>query len=155
MDWHGGWKLKQDDRAYFGEYKIGRLGDSVSFSWRGTDLDLVAMQNPYGGAVRVQVDSFDSAGAPLRTSPARDIELWRTDAGAGGRISLARDLDDGTHRVTLTVTRAPVAINGFIVQRGNAWWIRKVGSLLGLFVGSLGGWWMLGRRRARMNADQR
>jgi hypothetical protein len=131
MDWRGAWVSTNDDRAYFGEYKMSRgdrgtVGqwDSVSFVFRGTDLDLVAMQNPYGGAVRVQIDD----------APARDIELWRTDSGAGGRIALARDLDDGEHRVTMTVTRAPVAINGFIVQRGNAWWVRRV-----LVVGLLGG----------------
>lgn len=141
MDWRGGWELVKDDRAYFSEYKIGQLGDSVIFNWRGTDLDLVVMQNPYGGAVRVQIDN----------DPPREIELWRTDAGAGGRISLARDLDDGEHRVTMTVTRAPVAINGFIVQRGNVWLVKRalvVGLLGGLVVGIYFYW-------TRMNADKR
>ncbi len=127
MDWSDGWERIVDDRAYFNEYKIGKLGDSVIFNWRGTDLDLVVMQNPYGGAVRVQIDN----------EMPREIELWRTDTGAGGRIALARDLDNGEHRVTLTVTRAPAAINGFVVQRGNAWWVRKVG-IVGLLVGWAG-----------------
>lgn len=138
MDWRGAWETREDDRAYFGEYKIGGLGDSVIFSWRGTDLDLVAMQNPYGGVVRVQVDD----------APARDIELWRTDSGAGGRISLARDLDDGQHRVTLTVMRAPVAINGFIVQRGNRWIVNRV-ALVGLLVSLLVVGIVWRRRRVR------
>jgi len=140
MDWRGAWETQQDYRAYFGEYKIGKLGDSVSFTFSGTDLDLVALQNPYGGALRVQVDDqpFDSAGAPLRAGSTREVELWLTDPEVGGRIALARDLDDGEHRVTLTVTRAPVAINGFIVQRGNAWLVKRivlVGSLISLVVG--------------------
>jgi polysaccharide biosynthesis protein PslG len=126
MDWHGAWATQQDSQAYFGEYKLsgtGGQGDSVSFIFSGTDLDLVALQNPYGGAVRVQIDD----------QPPREIELWRTDSGVGGRVALARDLDDGEHRATITVTRAPVAINGFIVQRGDAWWVKKV-----LVVGVLG-----------------
>jgi len=106
MDWRGGWETVQDARAYFGEYKIGRLGDSVSFVFRGTDLDVVVVQNPYGGAVRVQIDN----------APARDIELWRTDPSAGGRVALARGLPGGEHRVTITVTRGTVAINGFVVK---------------------------------------
>jgi len=142
MDWRGAWETVRDERAYFGEYKRGRVGegeqgsrgageqegrgDEVGFAWRGTDLDLVVLQNPYGGAVRVQVDD----------QPAREIELWRTDTGAGGRIALARDLDDGEHRVSLAVTRAPAAINGFIVQRGNAWWVKRVGLVVGLLGGS-------------------
>jgi hypothetical protein len=122
MDWRGVWETREDYRAYFGEYKIGRagegengragervsgrVGDSVSFSWRGMDLDLVVLQNPYSGAVRVQVDD----------QPAREIALWRTDAGVGGRIVLARALRDGEHRVTMTVTRSVVAVNGFVVK---------------------------------------
>ena len=149
MDWRGDWETVRHERVYFGEYKtsgaVGQLdsgtvgqSDSVSFVFRGTDLDLVALQNPYGGAVRVQVDN---------ESP-REIELWRTDPGVGGRIALARDLDDGEHRVTTTVTRAPVAINGFVIQRGWAWVVKRVlvvGLLFSLIVGSLVGW----RRRNR------
>jgi hypothetical protein len=165
MDWNGKWETVKDYRAYFGEYKVSRGAeeqgsqgesgtvkqsdsktagqlDSVSFTFRGTDLDLVALQNPYGGAIRVQIDN---------ASP-REIELWRTDAGVGGRIALARDLDNGAHRATITVTRAPVAINGFVVQRGNAWLVKKVG-FVGLLVGLVGGMFVIGRRRARMNAD--
>ena len=120
----GVWESRSNPQAYFGEYKVGPVGAGLKFVFSGTDLDLVVAQNPYGGAVRVQVDG----------QPARDFELWRTDSGVGGRISLARDLDDGQHRVSITVTRAPAAINGFIVQRGNAWWLRRVA-----VVGLLGG----------------
>ena len=140
MDWRGSWETREDAQAYFGEYKAGQVGDSVSFVFRGTDLDLVVKQNPYGGAVRVQIDPFDSAGAPLRAGSAREIELWRTDAGVGGRIALARELDDGLHRATITVTRAPVAVNGFVVQRRNngmVWWLS--GLVVGLAVVKLKG----------------
>ncbi|MBI3537459.1 MAG: hypothetical protein HY070_07890, partial [Chloroflexi bacterium] len=95
---------------------------------------LVAKQNPYGGSLRVQVDN----------DPPRDVELWRADAGNGGRISIARNLDDATHRVNITITRAPVAVNGFVVQRGNnnlVWWL-CVSSLVvgGLGIRRLGDW---------------
>jgi hypothetical protein len=155
MDWRGAWVSTDDTRVYFGEYKTGQVGDSVSFTFSGTDLDLVALQNPYGGAVSVQIDdqSFDSAAAPLRAGSARAIELWHTDSGAGGRISLARDLDSGVHRVTITVTRAPVAINGFIVQSGNAWIVKRV-AVVGVLASLLVGWFVIGRRRARINADK-
>ncbi|MBI5030288.1 MAG: cellulase family glycosylhydrolase [Chloroflexi bacterium] len=128
MDWSGDWQTVRDGSTYFGEYKecgsVGARecgGTSVSFAWRGTDLDLVVKQNPYGGAVRVQIDN----------NPPRDIELWRTDAGAGGRVSLARDLDSGEHHAMITVMRAPVAINGFIVQNGNGWLVRRVALVVG------------------------
>ncbi len=125
MDYQGGWESLQDDRAYFGVYKVGQVGDSLNFVFRGTDLDLVVLQNPYGGTVRLQIDNL----------PARDIELWRTDPGAGGRIALARDLDDGDHRVSLTVTHAPVLINGFVVLRTNARLTWNVLALIGgLFI---------------------
>ncbi len=129
MDWQGGWETRQDQQAYFGEYKLGHSGDSVRFVFSGTDLDLVVLQNPYGGAMRVQVDD----------APPREVELWRTDSGAGGRIPLDRDLEDGQHRVALTVTHAPVAINGWIVQRGYGWWASRIGvlGLLGCLVAGI------------------
>jgi polysaccharide biosynthesis protein PslG len=117
MDWQGGWETRPDYRAYFGEYKIGKPGDSVSFVFRGNDLDLVALQNPYGGAVKVQIDG----------QPAREMDLWLTDPEVGGRIAVARDLDDSDHHAVITVTRAQVAINGFILQRTNTWWVRVAG----------------------------
>ncbi len=109
LDWRGGWKTVRDERAYFGEYRAsGTVGqwDSVSFVFRGTELDLVALQNPYGGAVRVEIDS----------APPREIDLWRTDPGVGGRVALARGLAAGEHRATITVTRGAAAINGFVVK---------------------------------------
>jgi hypothetical protein len=137
MDWQGGWETRQDERAYFGEYKLGNSGDSVRFVFSGTDVDLVVLQNPYGGAIRVQVDD----------APPREVELWRTDSGAGGRIPLVRDLPDGKHRVALTVTHAPVAINGWIVQRGHGWWASRIGVLgiLGVLIAGI----TFGRRWTR------
>ncbi len=138
MDWSGSWETRSDERAYFGDYKLGAPGAVVRFRFNGTDLDLVALQNPYGGAVQVQVDA----------QPARDVELWRTDSGAGGRIALVRDLEDGSHVVTLIVTRGPVAVNGFIVQRGYAWIAWRVGmaGLLGACVIATGAWVWRGKR---------
>ncbi len=131
IDWLGTWETQPDEHAYFGRYKIGGLGDSVNFTFRGADLDLVALQNPYGGAVRVQIDK----------QPPRDIELWRTDSGVGGRITLARDLDDGDHQVSILVTRAPVAINGFIVQRGDTQLRRVILGVCEFFLLVFGGVW--------------
>jgi polysaccharide biosynthesis protein PslG len=110
MDWSGSWQTIRDEQAYFGEYKksswtVGQ-SDSVGFVFRGSELDLVSRQNPYGGAVRVQIDG----GQP------RDIELWRTDPSTGGAVALASGLSNRDHRITLTVTRAPVEINGFMVK---------------------------------------
>jgi hypothetical protein len=146
MDWRGAWETVREARAYFGEYRVskqvnretGKQGDAVSFVFRGTDLDLIALQNPYGGAVRVQIDD----------APAREIELWRTDPGVGGRIALARDLDDGAHRATITVTRAPVAINGFVIERGWMWVARRVGGV-GLLVSLIVGSFIVWRKRNR------
>jgi len=56
--------------------------------------------------VRVQIDN----------DATREIELWRTDPSAGGRVALARGLPSGAHRVTITVTRGAVAVNGFVVK---------------------------------------
>lgn len=138
MNWGGSppgegshWQVIKDEHAYFGEYKAGQVGDSVSFVFQGTDLDLVALQNPYGGAVQVQVDSLEP----------RTIELWRTDTGVGGRITLAHDMADIEHRVMLTVARAPVAINGFVIQRSSTGLVRSVFTIIGVALFSAAGVW--------------
>ncbi len=131
IDWRGAWQTLPDEHVYFGEYRVGQVGDNVSFVFRGTDLDLVALQNPYGGALRVQIDK----------QPAREIELWRTDSGVGGRIALARGLDDGEHRLTIIVLRAPVAINGFVVQRNDAAVQRVALGAIEIVLLALGGLW--------------
>ncbi len=137
IDYAGDWKTQVDERADFGQYRVGQTGDTVRFTFRGTDLDLVVVQNPYGGALRVQVDS----------QPSQDLSLWRTDPSVGGRIPLARDLADGEHRVSMTVTRAPVAINGFIVQRGIGWLIRPIAGIIAAGIVLIGGWWLWARTR--------
>ncbi|HEX7587108.1 MAG TPA: hypothetical protein VF478_02225, partial [Anaerolineae bacterium] len=77
----------------------------------------------------------------------REMDLWLTDPEVGGRIALARDLDDSDHQALITVTRAPVAINGFILQRTNTWWVRVAGVVaLALGLIAVGVVW---RRRAR------
>lgn len=141
IDSTGNWETRQDPQAYFGEYRMGQAGAALNFTFRGTDLDLVTLQNPYGGAVQAQIDG----------QPARDVDLRRTDSGTGGRIALARDLEDGTHTVLIIVTRGPVAINGFIVQRGYAWLIWRIAGGL-IMIGAVATWLFWVRRRRKQPA---
>lgn len=131
IDWRGAWQSQQDEHAYFGEYQVGQAGDNVSFVYRGADLDLVTLQNPYGGALRVQIDK----------QPPREIETWRTDSGIAGRIALARDLADADHRVTIIVIRGPAAINGFVVQRNDDGGRRVVLGSIEIGLLAIGGIW--------------
>lgn len=141
VDRVGAWETESDDRAYFGEYLVGSKDSELSFRFDGTDLDLVAMQNPYGGQVRVEIDN---------RSP-RLIDLWKTDSGTSGRIALVRDLQDGNHRVRLTVTRGPVALNGIIIQRGNGWLYQRGAWAVGAGV-LLGGLFFWTRVRSRISS---
>lgn len=136
IDASGTWETQSDPEAYFGEYRLGQQGAGLSFTFHGTDLDLVTVQNPYAGTVSVRIDN----------GPAQQIDLWRTDPGVGGRIPVARDLDDGSHQVSLVVTRGPAAINGLIVQRGTMWIARRIFGVVALAGLVFGGLWVWRRR---------
>ncbi len=143
LTFSGSWWSGLHPRASLGAYRQGvTAGSTLTFTFRGTDLDLVTRRGPDGGLLWVEVDS----------APASDRQLPRDAAGRAyadlgaspeewqALVPLAHGLADGEHRVTLTVGRGSVVVDGLIVDRRpgfpGAWfWI---GALL---VALWGGFW--------------
>jgi hypothetical protein len=73
---------------------------TLSVPFTGTDLAVIGS----GGAVRVGVDGTDRGTMPLSNAP-------------GSATTLARDLPDGAHTVTLRPTAGTVRLESFLVQR--------------------------------------
>lgn len=122
------WQVVTDGRASLGSAHWATAnGATVSFTFRGTDLDLVTRRGPDAGIIWVTVDE----------TPASDRQLPRDEAGRAyadlyseseewqARVPIAHGLSDGTHEVTLRVSgqRNPhasgneVTVDAFVVER--------------------------------------
>ncbi len=123
-----GWTAHVDGRASLGAYHQTEIaGSSLSFDFRGTDLDLITRTGPGEGSFWVEFDESPASDAQLpRDAAGRYVldlhapaETWQT------RVPLARGLSDGVHTVTLTVasrrgltaTSLPVTVDGLVVDR--------------------------------------
>ncbi len=119
------WQTVRDERAVLGAYRMTRgEGESLAFSFAGTELDLVVATGPEAGQLDVFVDPVgDGKGADTGEKPTLSLDL-RSDTPQFGVVKpVARGLDDGLHRVKIVhATQAsgaagPVGIDGFIVRR--------------------------------------
>lgn len=156
LRYSAGWTERSDIRASLTAYRqTATPGSTLSFTFRGTDLDLVTRTGPGEGALWVNVDENPANDAQIpRDAAGRYVldlhtskETWQTT------VPLARGLSDGVHTVTLTVaSRAgspvalPVTVDALVVDRKPG---APVGPLLGgtavTLVWALA--WALPRRR--------
>lgn len=136
IDYHGNWNTGQVGEAATGGYRLGKPGDTLEFRFRGDDLDLALVANPYGGIADAQIDD----------APPRAIDLRAVDALSGGQVSVARNVGPGEHRAQITVERGELWLDGVIVRQSGGWWVERMGWVLGALLLVSGGlvWW---RRR--------
>jgi hypothetical protein len=142
------WQTVRDERAVLGAYRMaGGAGESLSFSFAGTELDLVVVTGPDAGQLDVFVDPLEIGDWRLEIAeePTLSMDL-RSDTPQLGVVKpVARGLDDSLHRVEIVhISRTagaagPVGIDGFIVRRRTRYgvgWILGglivVGVLLGV-----------------------
>lgn len=127
LTYTGSWSLQKDPRASLGGYYQSTTpGDAVSFTFHGTDLDLVARRGPDGGMLQVWVDDLPASHRQLpRDAQGRPYaDLYAPAEEWQALIPLAHGLPDGEHRVVLTVSERNVAaagnrvvIDGLLVDR--------------------------------------
>jgi hypothetical protein len=114
------WQTVWDERAVLGAYRMaGGAGESLTFSFAGTELDLVVVTDPEAG----QLDVFVDSPVNQRGKPTLSLDL-RSDIPQFGVIKpVARSLDDSLHRVEIVHApgsagaTGPVGVDGFIVRR--------------------------------------
>jgi hypothetical protein len=100
------------------------VGESLSFSFVGNELDLVVVAGPDAGQLDVFVDPLEIGDRRLEIAEEPTLRLdLRSDRPQFGVIKpVARGLGDGLHRVEIvhapgTVGAAgAVGIDGFIVR---------------------------------------
>jgi hypothetical protein len=141
LDYAGGGQTIHDSEAVQGAYLLGQEGDELSFTFEGTDLKLVLREASQANRLAVTVDGEIAAMGRVSTAP-------YTDAPA---VSLARNLADGRHRVTLRVSGGPGGLAGLVVTR-RAMSLQAVVALAAggaTLLAALLGWRVRLRRRRR------
>jgi hypothetical protein len=111
------WQRVRDERAVLEAYRMAEgVGESLSFSFAGTELDLVVVTGPDAGQLDVFVEE-DGEKLTLRL----DLRSDRLQFGVVKPVACG--LDDGLHRVEIVhVPRTEgvagaVGIDSFIVRR--------------------------------------
>jgi hypothetical protein len=128
LTYTGGWTVKTDSRASAGSYHLSQAtGAAISFTFSGTDLDMVTRKGPDAGAFLVSIDEMPASDQQLPRDAAgmAVLDLYSPDETWQAVVPLAHGLTDGPHRVTLTASgrRSPAStdggavIDGFIVDR--------------------------------------
>jgi hypothetical protein len=103
----GDWQLIQDDKAVLGAYQHGDQGAEVSFTFEGTDLEIIAYKPAPGSELQVTIDGK----APKIIRPASN------SVSETVKILIARALPPGQHSVTIQVVTGIFNFDGLIVRQ--------------------------------------
>ena len=120
LTYEGSWENVEDDQAVLGRYRISdRPGDSLSFTFWGTDLSLVPVCDANPVSLEVTIDGRS-------TRP----ELRTCGNTYGEEVPLVAGLAEGQHQVRLRVADTAdgagrVAIDGLIVRRTPLFLVRR------------------------------
>lgn len=129
IEFAGNWLTRRWGNGVTDAARVGQVGDTMGFDFRGNELELALVENPYSGVIRVRIDG----GVP------RTIDLRSTDPSSSARVVIARNLSPGQHHAEITVERGALWLDGVIVKQTNGWWSEKLGWLGGLVVVLVGG----------------
>jgi len=119
LTYGGHWETKFDKNASLGTYRVGFPGDTLSFTFRGTDLSFIVTKDERFGILEVAVDGRR-----------REYELSSPWTGYQVELPIVEGLADGEHQVRMTVISGQVAIDGLIVRRTPVYLIRRSLGLL-------------------------
>jgi polysaccharide biosynthesis protein PslG len=124
----GGWTTQTDPRSSAGSYHLAlAAGAAISFSFSGTDLDLVTRKGPDAGAFLVSIDEMPASDQqlPRDAGGLALADLYSPQETWQAVVPLAHGLTAGPHQVSLTPagrgsafsTGSDVIIDAFIVDR--------------------------------------
>jgi hypothetical protein len=119
LTYSGHWETKFDENASLGAYQVGFPEDTLSFTFRGTDLSLIVVKDGRSGILEVVVDG-----------KRREYDLSTLSTQYQVEVPIIEGLADGEHQVRMTVVNGQVAIDGLIVRRTPTYLIRRSLGLL-------------------------
>ncbi|MCJ7668753.1 MAG: hypothetical protein MUP04_10860 [Anaerolineae bacterium] len=119
LAYDGLWEVEFDESASLSAYRVGFPEDTLSFTFRGTDLSLVVVKDERSGILEAVVDG-----------QRRKYNLASPQTQYQVELPIVKGLADGEHRVKITVVSDQVAIDGLIVRRTSIYLIRRSLGLL-------------------------
>ncbi len=118
--YEGFWQEVDDQRAVLGSYRAtDQAGDTLSFTFWGTDLSLVPVRDMNMGRLEISLDGRQTT-----------LDLHSAELEYQVEMPVATGLPEGEHQVRLTVAELPdgkskAAIDGIIVRRSPAFLLRR------------------------------
>ncbi len=156
---YGSWRNQiATDASGGAHYRSTRPGDSVTFAFRGTGVDLVAPCGPWAGRLQVTLDGRAVTGLPTEEAGQSYVELYTPTEQSLARIPLVRGTGPGAHTLRLTISgqRSPQALDSLCAvdsfevltdEHPTLAWLPLIGIAAGL---ALVGWlWVRTWRRLR------
>jgi len=119
LTYHGRWETEFDESASLSAYRVGFPEDTLSFTFRGTDLSLVVVKDGRSGILEALVDG-----------QRREYDLSTLRREYQVEVPIVEGLADGEHQVEITVVSDQAAIDGLIVRRTPIYLIRRSLGLL-------------------------
>jgi hypothetical protein len=102
----GQWPIVSEPQAVLGKYRSStREGDALEFSFYGSGLDVVFVNDLAGGVARVSIDDRP----PLMLNLEAPLETF------GAKTRIVSGLPRGRHRVRIEVVAPAVGVDGVIV----------------------------------------
>ena len=123
LQWEGEWQVIEDPHSILGRLRRStRSGDALRFAFVGTEAELVVHTGPGAGGLRFCLDCEASLQGGVGDGGKESTIMLQTDAAQYGfRISLAKGLRHGSHRIEITAAGESgtwIDIDGLVV-RGN------------------------------------
>ena len=119
LAYDGLWEVEFDESASLGAYRVGFPENTLSFTFRGTDLSLVVVKDERSGILEAVVDGQK-----------REYDLSTPLTQYQVELPIVKGLADGEHQVKITVVSDQVAIDGLLVRRTSIYLIRRSLGLL-------------------------
>ncbi|MDP2727649.1 MAG: hypothetical protein Q8P59_08905 [Dehalococcoidia bacterium] len=131
LAYQGPWVERQDARAVLGFYtQATASGASLSFTFNGTGLRLIAPKTQDGGLAYVTIDGSPAPGLPRDQDGRAYLDQASSEPRWTQGVPLARGLSYGEHRVEIRVVSPGFALDGLVVESEERDWGRVSSGLV-------------------------